>query len=285
MNDRSLFRTLVVVLLSGWLGLFILIPNLMVLITSFLERDEVSLLRPVFSPDSYLRLVDPVYLQVFLHSFSMALLATMLCLLIGYPFAFLLARTRAGLRQVLLVLVIIPFWTNSLVRTYAIKTILTVRGLLNGLLQGLGIIDEPLRLLYTGPSVIAGLVYVLLPFMVLPLFASIEKLEPVLLEAAVDLGAGKVQTFRRVIIPLTMPGIVAGCLMVFLPALGMFYVSDLLGGAKDLLIGNFIKNQFLDARDWPFGAAASVTLTLMMAALLLVYAWSRRRLGQKELDA
>jgi len=285
MNDRSLFRTLVVVLLSGWLGLFILIPNLMVLVASFLERDEVSLLRPVFSPDSYLRLVDPVYLQVFLHSFSMAFLATVLCLLIGYPFAFLLARTRSGLRQALLVLVIIPFWTNSLVRTYAIKTILTVRGLFNGVLQGLGIIDEPLRLLYTGPSVIAGLVYVLLPFMVLPLFASIEKLEPVLLEAAVDLGAGKIQTFRRVIIPLTMPGIVAGCLMVFLPALGMFYVSDLLGGAKDLLIGNFIKNQFLDARDWPFGAAASVTLTLMMAALLLVYGWSRRRLGQKELDA
>ncbi len=283
MTEKSLFKTATIGLMGTWLGFFVLIPNVMIMVTSFLQRDEAAFVRLGFTLENYRRIIDPVYLQVFGHSAAMALVATMLCLALGYPFAFALARTRPGLRHLLLLLVIIPFWTNSLIRTYAIRTLLATHGLLNQFLLFTGVIDEPLRILYTGTAVTIGLVYILFPFMVLPLFAVIEKLDTRLLEAAADLGAGRFQTFVRVIIPLTLPGIIAGGLMVFLPALGMFYVADLLGGAKDLLIGNFIKNQFLDARDWPFGAAASVAMTLVMALMLIAYFLSIKKIGKKEI--
>ncbi len=281
MSERSLFKTVTVWLLGAWLGLFVFLPGLLVAAVSFLRRSESRFVDPVFTGENYLRLLDPIYLQMFLHSLAMALAATLICLLLGYPFAFVMSRVRPSLRPVLLLLVIIPYWTNSLVRTYAIRSLLTVRGSINEGLLALGLIDEPLRLLYSGSAVTVGLVYLLLPFMILPLYANIEKLDRNLLEAAADLGAGRLQTFFRVVLPLTMPGIIAGCLLVFLPALGLFFVADLLGGARDLLIGNFIKNQFLDARDWPFGAAASVALIGLMALLLLALLWSRRRLGLK----
>jgi spermidine/putrescine transport system permease protein len=283
MTEKSLFKTATIGLTGAWLGFFVLIPNVMILATSFLQRDEAAFVRLDFTLENYRRILDPVYLQVFGHSAAMALVATLVCLVLGYPFAYALARTRPGLRHLLLLLVIIPFWTNSLIRTYAIRSLLATQGALNHFLLFIGIIDEPLRLLYTGTAVTIGLVYILFPFMVLPLFAVIEKLDTRLLEAAADLGAGRFQTFVRVIIPLTMPGIIAGGLLVFLPALGMFYVSDLLGGAKDLLIGNFIKNQFLDARDWPFGAAASVAMTLIMALMLIAYFFSIRKIGKREI--
>lgn len=283
MTEKSFFKTATIGLTGAWLGFFVLIPNVMILATSFLQRDEAAFVRLDFTLENYRRILDPVYLQVFGHSAAMALTATLVCLVLGYPFAYALARTRPGLRHLLLLLVIIPFWTNSLIRTYAIRSLLATQGVLNKFLLFTGIIDEPLRLLYTGTAVTIGLVYILFPFMVLPLFAVIEKLDTRLLEAAADLGAGRFQTFVRVIIPLTMPGIIAGGLLVFLPALGMFYVSDLLGGAKDLLIGNFIKNQFLDARDWPFGAAASVAMTLIMALMLIAYFFSVRKIGKKEI--
>lgn len=283
MTEKSLFKTLTIGLTGAWLGFFVLIPNVMILATSFLQRDEAAFVRLDFTLENYRRILDPVYLQVFGHSAAMALVATLVCLALGYPFAYALARTRPGLRHLLLLLVIIPFWTNSLIRTYAIRTLLATQGALNKFLLFTGIIDEPLRILYTGTAVTIGLVYILFPFMVLPLFAVMEKLDARLLEAAADLGAGRFQTFVRVIIPLTMPGIIAGGLLVFLPALGMFYAADLLGGAKDLLIGNFIKNQFLDARDWPFGSAASVAMTLVMALMLMAYFFSIRKIGKKEI--
>jgi spermidine/putrescine transport system permease protein len=219
---------------------------------------------------------------VFGHSLGMALIATLLCLIVGYPFAYLLSRLRAAWRPVLLTLVVIPFWTNSLVRTYAVRSLLAAKGPLNNALLALGLIDEPVRLLYTGPAVTVGLVYVLLPFMILPLYSSFEKLDRRLIEAAADLGAGRLATFWHVIIPLTAPGIAAGSLLVFLPALGMFYVTDVLGGARDLLIGNFLKDQFLDARDWPFGAAASVIVIGLLFLFLAAYAFARRRLTPGE---
>lgn len=283
MTEKSFFKTATIGLTGAWLGFFVLIPNVMILATSFLQRDEAAFVRLDFTLENYRRIIDPVYLQVFGHSAAMAIVATMACLVLGYPFAYALARTRPALRHLLLLLVIIPFWTNSLIRTYAIRSLLATQGALNHFLLFTGLIDEPLRLLYTGTAVTIGLVYILFPFMVLPLFAVIEKLDTRLLEAAADLGAGRFQTFVRVIIPLTMPGIIAGGLLVFLPALGMFYVSDLLGGAKDLLIGNFIKNQFLDARDWPFGAAASVAMTLIMALMLIAYFFSIRKIGKREI--
>ena len=184
-------------------------------------------------------------------------------------------------RGILLFLMIVPFWTNSLIRTYALKLILGNKGLVNSVLVGLGIVNEPVELLYTEFSVIFGLVYVLLPFMVLPLVSSFDKLDKHLLEAARDLGATFKQRLWHVILPLTMPGIVAGSLIVFLPAMGMFYVSDLLGGAKNLLVGNIIRNQFLVVRDWPFGSAFSMALIVIMALLLWLYYLANKRINRQ----
>lgn len=271
MNNTNGFRNVAVSLIVGWLLLFVFMPNLMIIGTSFLTRDHASLVSLVFSLENYGRLFDPLYFQVLWHSVFMAGTATLLCLLLGYPFAFIIAQSPRRWRPLLLFLVIVPFWTNSLIRTYALKVVLGTKGLLNNSLLALGLIDQPLRIMFTEVAVIIGLVYILLPFMVLPLYSAIEKLDGRLLEAARDLGAGAWSRFFRVIVPLTMPGIVAGCLLVFLPAMGMFYISDLLGGAKNLLIGNIIKTQFLNIRDWPFGSATSVTLTVLMAALIFVY--------------
>ena len=269
-------------LLPLWLTVFTLLPMLMVIAVSFLRRDESGFVAPVLTGDNYARLLDPIYLKVFGHSLGMAALATFLCLLAGYPFAYLLSRVRATWRPLLLTLVIVPFWTNSLARVYAMRGILAAKGPVNNLLLALGVIDEPIRLLYTGAAVTLGLVYVLLPFMILPLYSSFEKFDRRLVEAARDLGAGRFATFRHVIVPLTTPGIAAGSLLVFLPALGMFYVTDVLGGARGLLIGNFLKDQFLDARDWPFGAAASVLVIALLFLFLAVHALSRRGLVSGE---
>lgn len=265
--------------------LFVLLPNLLVIATSFLSRDDVHFIRWQVTLRNYLRLLDPDYAAVFMHSFYMGLVTTVLCLVIGYPFSYLLSRMKPGLKPYLFFLVIVPFWTNSLVRTYAMKLLISTNGLVNQALHGLGWIDEPLRMLYTEGAVIAGLIYILLPFMILPLYAIFEQLRGDLLEASSDLGANTRQTFLRVVLPLTMPGIIAGCLLVFLPAVGMFYVADVLGGAKNLLIGNVIKNQFLDARDWPFGAAVSLFLTLAMGLLLYAYYASVRLIRRSETHA
>lgn len=277
-----LFRLGSIGLLPLWLLVFTLLPTLMVAGVSFLRRDESGFVALVPTLDNYRRLLDPVYLKLFGHSLGMALLATLLCLAVAYPFAYLLARAKPGWRPLLLTLVIVPFWTNSLVRTYAIRSLLAARGIVNNTLIGLGLLDEPVRLLYTGTAVTIGLVYVLLPFMILPLYSSFEKLDRRLIEAAHDLGAGPLRTFRHVIVPLTAPGIAAGSLLVFLPALGMFYVNDVLGGGRELLIGNFLKDQFLDARDWPFGAAASLLVIALLFLFLAVYGTSRRRLTPGE---
>jgi spermidine/putrescine transport system permease protein len=180
------------------------------------------------------------------------------------------------------VLVVIPFWTSSLVRTYALIIVLKANGLLNTVLLWLGLVQQPLPLLYTNTAVFIGLVYTLLPFMILPLYAAIEKFDPALMEAGYDLGASRLQVLRHILLPITLPGIIAGATMVFLPALGLFYVPDLLGGARSMLLGNLIKNQFLAARNWPLGAAASMTLTILMGLLLWAYFVSVRRSGDPQ---
>ena len=277
-GQRNPLRSAVLALSWGWLLALVLVPNLLVLAASLLTRDPLHFLQLPLTLDSYRRLLDPLYLRVFLDSLALALATTLGCLLLGYPFAWALSRIRARWRPLLLFLLILPFWTNSLVRTYAIKQLLAANGPLNGALLALGLIDAPLELLYTQGAVILGLVYLLLPFMILPLYAVFEDLRPELLLASRDLGAGRLATFVHVLIPLTLPGILAGTLLVLLPALGMFYVADILGGARVLLVGNVIKNQFLDARDWPFGAAASILLTAAMALLLVAHRLARRRL-------
>lgn len=283
MKSTSKFQNVVIATIVGWLVLFVFLPNLMIIVTSFLTRDDAHFVAMIFSLDNYARLLDPLYFDVLLHSLNMAVIATFACLALGYPFAWFLAKLPARVRPLLLFLLIVPFWTNSLIRIYGLKIFLSTKGYLNTFLLWLGVIDEPLRVMFTPAAVIIGLVYILLPFMVMPLYSSIEKLDKPLLEAAKDLGASKLQTFLRIIIPLTMPGIIAGCLLVLLPAMGLFYVSDLMGGAKNLLIGNVIKSQFLNIRDWPFGAATSITLTLVMGLLLLVY-WRAARLLDKKVE-
>ena len=270
-KTRKLFQNIVITGVVGWLMVFVFLPNIMIIATSFLTRDDANLVEMVFTLDNYYRLFDPMYAEVLLHSINMALVATLACLILGYPFAFFLAKMPKKIQPLLLFLLIVPFWTNSLIRIYGLKIFLSTKGYFNEFLLWIGLIDKPLRIIYTPEAVVLGLVYILLPFMVLPLYSSIEKLDKPCLEAARDLGANKLQTYNRIIIPLTMPGIIAGCLLVMLPAMGLFFVADLMGGAKNLLIGNVIKSQFLNIRDWPFGAATSICLTLVMGLMLFVY--------------
>ncbi|MDK9735817.1 spermidine/putrescine ABC transporter permease PotB [Vibrio sp. D404a] len=285
MSKKFNLQNAIIALITGWLVLFVMIPNIMIIGTSFLTRDEANLIEMTFTLDNYARLADPLYFKVLAHSFYMAIVATLLCLVIGYPFAYIVAKMPAKWRPFMLFLVIVPFWTNSLIRTYGLKIVLGTQGVLNKSLIALEIIDKPMRIMYTETAVMIGLVYILLPFMILPLYSAIEKLDDTYIEAAKDLGANKLQTLLKVILPLTMPGIIGGCLLVLLPALGMFYIADLLGGAKNLLIGNVIKSQVLNARDWPFGAATSIALTAAMAVMLYAYYRAGKLLNKKvELD-
>ncbi|HAS8503584.1 TPA: spermidine/putrescine ABC transporter permease PotB [Vibrio vulnificus] len=285
MSKKFSLQNAIITLIVGWLVLFVLIPNLMIIGTSFLTRDEANLIEMTFTLDNYARLLDPLYVKVLLHSFYMAIVATLISLVVGYPFAYIVAKMPHKWRPFMLFLVIVPFWTNSLIRTYGLKIVLGTQGILNKALLSIGLIDTPMRIMFTETAVMIGLVYILLPFMILPLYSAIEKLDDTYIEAAKDLGANKFQTLTKVILPLTMPGIIGGCLLVLLPALGMFYISDLLGGAKNLLIGNVIKSQVLNARDWPFGAATSIALTIAMAIMLYAYYRAGKLLNKKvELD-
>ncbi|MCW9733673.1 spermidine/putrescine ABC transporter permease PotB [Avibacterium sp. 20-15] len=275
------FQKITITTIFAWLILFVLAPNLLVLTVSFLTRDGSDFYALPFTFENYTRLFEPLYAQVVWNSLYMSGIATIICLIIGYPFAFMISKIKEKYRPILLFLVVLPFWTNSLIRIYGMKIFLGVKGVLNSTLLTLGIINEPIRILNTEVAVIIGLVYLLLPFMILPLYAAIEKLDHRLLEAAKDLGANSFQRFVKVIIPLTMPGIIAGCLLVLLPAMGMFYVADLLGGAKVLLVGNVIKSEFLISRNWPFGSAISIGLTILMAFLIFVYYKASKLMNKK----
>ncbi len=282
LSNKSPFRTATLWLIWGWLLFFALLPNILVIAVSFLTRDSSEFISLPVSLDSYRRMIDPLYFDVFVHSLWMAGITTVICLVLGYPFAWLVSKAKARWQPLLMMMLILPFWTNSLVRTYALKLLFANNGLINKSLLAIGIIDTPIDILYTQGAVIAGLTYLLFPFMVLPLYAVFTDLRNDMLLASQDLGASKTQTFWHVVLPLTTPGVISGVLLVLLPAMGMFYVADILGGSRNLLVGNIIKNQFLDARDWPFGAAASVLLTLAMAVLLLAYRASSRRIGKTD---
>lgn len=281
MKIDSKTRFSIIVLISGWFILFGVIPLVLLVITSFLTMDPANLVRLSFSLKAYSQLlIDPSYIIVFIRSVKLALTTTLLCLGLGYPFAWYTARMPPRWRTSVLVLLMIPFWTNSLVRTYAMRMVLGTQGILNKALLSLGFIHAPLRIMYTDYAVVAGLFYLMLPFMVLPLYATIEKLNFQLVEAARDLGAGAVSAFIKVIFPLTLPGIMAGCVMVFVPTMGLFYVASLLGGARQLLVGNLIQQQFLNARNWPLGSATSIVLIIFMAMMLIGYGLLLRRFGR-----
>lgn len=281
MKRDQFFRKFSIATVWFWLGVFALIPTLLVLVTSLLQPGDTELVRLQLTFNNYRYLFNPIYGKMFFDSIYLAGICTIICLVLGYPFAYWLAQATSRFKGILLLLVIIPFWTSSLIRSYAIVAILKTKGVLNTLLLWLGWIDEPLRMLYTSGAVLVGLVYSLLPFMILPLYANIEKLDIRLIDAARDLGANKFTVFGKIMIPLTLPGIMAGCMLVFLPAMSMFYIPDLLGGAKSMLMGNLIQKEFLAARNWPVGSAVSIALTLIMGLMLLMYS----RLGKFKQDS
>jgi spermidine/putrescine transport system permease protein len=260
-----------------WLGAFFLLPMLLVLVASVMPRGVYGGVEPGFTLEHYARFLDPLYLRVLWRTIAWAGLATGACLLLGYPVAWIIAQSRRH-RGLLLLLIVLPFWTSFLVRTFAMIFLLRDSGLINSLLLSAGVIRAPLPLLYTPFAVLLGLVYGFLPFMVLPIYASLEKLDPALLEAAEGLGARPLARFCTVILPLSLPGVLAGSLLVFVPALGSFVTSDLLGGAKQVMIGNLVQNQFTTARNWPFGSAASFTVM----ALVLLAVWLVLRLRDRE---
>lgn len=280
MDRKSSFRNVAVGTTLCWITVFVVIPYLIVVAYSFLTPDPQGTVSWVFSLESYRQIFSPVFLKVCRNSFTLALSTTVLTLLAAYPFAFFLTRIREDIRRTLILIMIIPFWTSSLIRTYALVILLKANGIVNNLLLSTGLIDEPLGILYTQTAVFIGLVYTLLPFMILPLYASLQKLDTRLIEAARDLGATSSHVFFHIILPLTLPGIIAGSTMVFLPALGLFYIPDLLGGARSMLIGNFIKDQFLVTSNWPLGSSASVILTLLMLLLISWYFISSRKVNQ-----
>jgi len=275
------FKALLAGLMLAWLSVFVLLPHLLLLGTSVLTADPDNLAIWPITLDNFSRVFTPLNFSVFLHSLYLSLIATLVCLVLAYPFAWLISTSPKSQRPWLLFLLILPFWTNSLIRTYAIKIILGKKGIVNTVLLSVGAIDEPMQLLYTEFAVIFGLVYILFPFMALPLYSSFDKLDRSLIEAGRDLGASARQRFVRIILPLTMPGVISGCLIVFLPAMGMFYVADLLGGAKNLLLGNVVKNLFLVVRDWPMGAAFSVVMMLIMGLMLGAYFAANRYVQKK----
>jgi spermidine/putrescine transport system permease protein len=268
-----------------WLGLFALIPFILVFIASFLTKGEETFLVWEFSGLSYLKIIDPLYGSIFVSSLKLSLLTSLLTLILALPFAYCLSTLKGSLKSFGLLLMIIPFWTSSLVRTYALIAILKTEGVLNTLLLALNIIEEPLAILYTQSAVMIGMVYTLLPFMILPIYASFEKLDHRYIEAARDLGANTFWLSIKIVLPLISSGIVAGVILVFLPSMGMFFIPDLLGGAKDLIVGNFIRNQFLTFRDWPFGSVASVLLTLLMLGMIYLYTQMGRFGAKKDDDA
>jgi spermidine/putrescine transport system permease protein len=279
-ESSSAQGTLLVSPALGWTVVFLVLPLVLILVLSFAWRGQYG---PVdwgstvgeffdrLSFDNYAKLLDPLYLEVLWVSFRMAALTTGICILVGYPVAYFLARSQGRLRSGLLFLLLIPFWTNFLIRIYAWMILLRTEGLLNRVLVGIGLFDEPVRFMYTPTAVMIAMVYEFLPFMVLPLFTSLEKIEAHLLEAASDLYAHPVRAFLRVTLPLSVPGIIAGTILVFIPTMGMFVVPDLMGGARTALVGNLVQRQFLAARDWPFGSAASMVLMLITLAATLIY--------------
>jgi spermidine/putrescine transport system permease protein len=223
-----------------------------------------------WTAESYQRLIDPLYLRIFLRSFVMAVAATTLCLLLAFPAALFIARASRH-KNLYLQLVMLPFWTSFLVRTYAWMFLLRDTGLINTALEKMGLIHAPLPLLYNDGAVLLGLVYGYLPFMVLPIYATLERLDPSLPEAAADLGARPLTTVFTVLVPLSRPGIIAGAVLVFIPCLGAYLTPDLLGGGRTVLIGNLVQNQFTTARDWPFGSAVSILLMALVTLLLWVF--------------
>ena len=265
-----------------WMIGFFVIPLLFIVIVSFSTRGDVGNIVYKFTLSNYTKILNPLYIDIFFKSILIAIYTTVLCLLLGYPFAFIIANVNKKYKPLLLLLIILPFWTNSLVRTYAMIILLRTEGIINTVLLNLHIINMPLNLMYNDTAVMIGMLYMMFPFMVLPLYTSIEKLDKRVLDAASDLGATPIYKFLKITLPFTMGGIVSGSILVFIPTLGLFFITDLMGGSKVILMSNLIKNQFLTARDWPFGSAISVILIIFMLSIIIYNSRVSGAKGTKE---
>jgi spermidine/putrescine transport system permease protein len=282
-------RDLVLMLapISLLLGIFFVVPLGIMALYSVLTPGLYGGVEWSFYPYSYGRVLgaplgagevfDPVYLEILLRSLKMALLTVLLTLLISYPAAFWVSGLSPARRNLAMFLITLPFFANLLIRIYAWMLILRPSGVINTVLKELGLIEKPMMMIFSEGAVVTGLVYVLLPFMFLPVYASVERLDRSLVQASADLGATPLQTFRRVVLPLTLPGIIGGSIIVFIPALGNFVVASLLGGAKVLMFGNIITQQFLQARNWPFGAALAMMVMATVLVMLFVYVFKVMR--------
>ncbi len=254
-----------------WLCIFFIIPMLIVVAVSFASRTPYGQVVFNWTFSNYQRFAETLYISIFGQTLVVAFVTTVATILMGYPIAWSIAKLPKKWQQPGLVIVMAPFWINFLIRSYAWVIILRSQGVINTILLKLGLITTPLQMLYNEGAVMLGMIYALLPFMVLPIYVSIEQLDRRLLEAAADLGAAPMTAFRKITLPLTMPGIAAGTILVFISSLGMFVVPDVMGGAKSALIGNLIQNQFLSARDWPFGSALSIVLAVLSLLLIMLY--------------
>ncbi|MBQ8233996.1 MAG: ABC transporter permease [Bacilli bacterium] len=255
----------------------IALPLLYIFIISFFQSDSYGGMINTITLNNYIELFDIVYIKIFLKSLLIAITTTVICILIAYPFVLSISHKSKIVQKILMTLVMVPFLTNSLIRMYGFIVLLRKEGVINQLLLNLNLIDSPLQLMYNNLGIIIGMVYTLLPFMILPLYSSVSTIEKSIIEASSDLGANKINIFKNIILPNTYNGLFNGALMVFTPALGYFFIVDILGGGKIMILGNLIKNQFLTARNWPFGAAISVFLLLITTIIIVIY----RKLGGK----
>lgn len=256
---------------SAWMILLVAIPFIYVFVMSFMNKGTYGGVVLGFTLNNFVQVFDPLYLKVFGESLLISVFTTIICIFIAYPFTYFIAQKTTIKKTVFMAMVIVPFLVSSLIRLFGWINLLRKDGIINSLLLKFGLINEPLQLVYNTTGVMIGLVYMLLPFMILPLYSSIEKLDKSLLEACSDLGAKPMTAFLRVTLPLTMPGIFAGSILVFIPALGYFFVTDLLGGSKTQVIGNIIRTQFITARNWPLGSAISIFLIVITLILVGLY--------------
>lgn len=261
--------------------LFVAGPLLYMVALSFATPAEVYGVDWHFSLENYKKILEPVYLNTFVQSFKLAITSTAVICLLGYPFGYFMAKLPEEKKKKAMLLLMLPFWVNSLIRLYGWIIILQNKGLLNFILLKLGIIEEPLKILYSYPAIVVGMVYVLLPFMILSVYSSAEKLDWSLIEAARDLGASSFQAFWTVSFKLTLPGLLSGIILTFIPSMGLFFIADILGGNKIVLVGSLIQEQMTRGNNWPFGAALAVVLMLLTSIMIAVY---RKITNVKELE-
>ena len=276
---RSIF------LLPGltYITIFMLIPLGFIFFYTFLTRGTYGGVEFIFTLENYTRALDSLYIGILIESILIAAAATLLAFLIGFPAAYAITKLPSNWQNIFLLLIVLPFWTNFLIRTYAWIVLLNTQGFLNKGLMNVGVIDQPLELLYKPGAVILGLLYAYLPLMILPIYSALVRIDPAMKEAAINLGASAAQAFRQITLPLALPGVLVGAIFVFVPSVGNFIVPELLGGGKTVMVGNLIRDQFLKARDWPFGSVMAISMVIMLLILFFIQARVNKSvLGEKD---